>query len=282
MIRDILDYQLFHIGDYMVTVSLIIKIIVYLLVARFFLWLVKKTLLRQGQFRNLDSGSRHALLQIVSYVVWVVVIVLGLESIGVKVTILIASSAALLVGIGLGLQQTFNDIFSGIILLFEGSIKVDDVLEVGDDVVKVRRIGLRASIVENRNQIIMIMPNSRIVTDTVINWSHTKKQSRFMINIGVAYGTDVELVCAILIESAKSHPSCSLDREPLSRLVNFGDSSLDFELYFWTEKMFEVEQTKSDIRKIIVSKFKEHEVVIPFPQRDLHFKSNSTSTTPKD
>jgi small-conductance mechanosensitive channel len=187
-----------------------------------------------------------------------------------------------LVGIGLGLQQTFNDIFSGIILLFEGSIKVDDVLEVGDDVVKVRRIGLRASIVENRNQIIMIMPNSRIVTDTVINWSHTKKQSRFMINIGVAYGTDVELVCTILTESAKTHPLCSLDREPLSRLVNFGDSSLDFELYFWTEKMFEVEQTKSDIRKIIVSKFKEHEVVIPFPQRDLHFKSNSTSSTPKD
>lgn len=95
-----------------------------------------------------------------------------------------------------------------------------------------------------------------------------------MIKVGVTYGTDVELVCNILTESAKSHPSYSLDREPFSRLVDFGDFSLDFELYFWTQNMFQVEQTKSDIRKVIVLKFKEHDVVIPFPQRDLHYKSN--------
>lgn len=217
--------------------------------------------------------KQYALYQIITYIIWVIAIVLALESVGVKVTILIAGSAALLVGIGLGLQQTFNDIISGIILLVEGSIKVGDILEVDGNVVRVKKIGLRTSIVEDSSEIVVILPNSKIVTDKVVNWTFNYEGARFTVSVGVAYGTNVDLVFKILVESATEHPLCNQEKKPFARLTNFGDSSLDFEVYFWCHEMFGIEQVKSDIRKTIAHKFGEHDIVIPFPQRDLHFKS---------
>ena len=276
-ISEVLEFSLIQFGDYHLTVYHLLKLLIFFLVAKLVLWITRKALERHKSSNNIDSGSHAALIQIITYLVWTVVIVLALESIGVKVTILIAGSAALLVGIGLGLQQTFNDIFSGIILLIEGSIKVDDVLKIGDEVVKVRRIGLRTSIVQSRDETTFIMPNSKIVSDTVINWSHSVKRARFGVGVGVTYGTDVDLVLKLLVESANEHPFAENEMEPFARLTNFGDSSLDFEVYFWSRKMYEVEQIKSDIRRTIVRKFKEHGVIVPFPQRDIHFKSSDTS-----
>ena len=112
----------------------------------------------------------------------------------------------MLVGVGLGLQQTFNDVISGIILLSERSIKVDDVLEIDGDVVKIQDIGLRTSKGLNRDDISIIIPNSLITTNKVINWSHQSKKTRFRIDVGVAYGSDVDLVIKILEESAFEHP----------------------------------------------------------------------------
>lgn len=189
-------------------------------------------------------------------------------------TVLVAGSAALLVGVGLGLQQTFNDIISGIILLVEGSIKVGDILDVQGDIVKVRRIGLRTSMVENRDAFNLILPNSKIVTDQVINWSHNFKWSRFKIGVGVTYGSDVDLVMKLLADCVEKHPKVMTDRKPFARLVDFGDSALNFEVFFWSEDLFGVEQVKGDIRIAIVKAFKEHQVVIPFPQRDLHLKTS--------
>jgi small-conductance mechanosensitive channel len=199
-----------------------------------------------------------------------------LETIGVKVTVLVAGSAALLVGIGLGLQQTFNDIVSGIILLSERSIKIDDILEIDSDVVKIQSIGLRTSKGLNRDDISIIIPNSLITNNKVINWSHQSRKTRFRIDVGVAYGSDVELVIKLMEESAFEHPDI-FDRDLVeARLVNFGNSSLDFQLLFFSKNIFRIGKVKGDIRKIINQKFKENKVTIPFTQMDLHLKSNDT------
>ena len=198
-----------------------------------------------------------------------------LETIGVKVTLLLAGSAALLVGVGLGLQQTFNDVISGIILLSERSIKIDDVLEIDGDVVKIEGIGLRTSKALNRDDISIIIPNSLITTSKVINWSHQSKKTRFKIDVGVAYGSDVDKVIKILEESAFEHPEVSNRELVEARLMNFGNSSLDFQLLFFSKNIFRIGKAKSDIRRIINKKFAENKVTIPFPQMDLHLRSNT-------
>ncbi|NCQ13180.1 MAG: mechanosensitive ion channel, partial [Flavobacteriales bacterium] len=182
-------------------------------------------------------------------------------------------SAALLVGVGLGLQQTFNDVISGIILLSERTIKIDDVLEIDGDIVMIQEIGLRTSKGLNRDDISIIIPNSLITTNKVINWSHQSKKARFKIDVGVAYGSDINLVLKILEESAFSHPDI-FDRELTeARLMNFGNSSLDFQVLFFSKSIFRISKVKSDIRRIIYTKFLEHNITIPFPQMDVHVKS---------
>ena len=195
---------------------------------------------------------------------------------GIKVTLLLAGSAALLVGVGLGLQQTFNDVISGIILLSERSIKINDVLEIDSDVIKIQSIGLRTSKGLNRDDISIIIPNSLITTNKVINWSHQSKKTRFRIDVGVAYGSDVDTVIQILEESAFEHPDVT-DRDHVEgRLAGFGNSSLDFQILFFSKNIFRISKVKSDIRRIVNRKFIENHITIPFPQMDLHVKSNDT------
>ncbi len=277
-VRGFLEFELISVGDYRIRVYTLATILMIFLITKLILWLIKKALFRKRKFKKLDKGSAYALFQIIRYVIWVIAVGFILETIGVKVTVLIAGSAALLVGIGLGLQQTFNDVISGIILLSEQSIKIDDVLEIDGDIVKVQSIGLRTSKGLNTNDISIIIPNSLITTNKVINWSHQTKKTRFRIDVGVAYGSDVDLVIKILEESAFEHPDIS-DRELTeARLVNFGNSSLDFQVLFFSKNIFRINKVKSDIRRIINQKFAENRIAIPFPQMDLHLKSNYTET----
>ena len=205
---------------------------------------------------------------------WVIAIGLALEAFGIKLTVLLAGSAALLVGIGLGLQQTFNDVLSGIILLSEKSIKIEDVLEIDGDIVMIESIGLRTSKALNTDDVSIIIPNSLITTNKVINWSHQTMKARFRIDVGVAYGSNVDLVIKVLEESAFEHSDVSDKQSSEARLVNFGNSSLDFQVLFFSEKIFRISKVKSDIRRTINRKFAENNIAIPFPQVDLHLKSN--------
>ncbi len=278
----LLDFNLVSIGDYKIKVYTLVIILLISLVTRVILKLIKTALFRRYKGLHLDKGNTYALYQIIKYVMWVIALGLILESVGIKVTILIAGSAALLVGVGLGLQQTFNDIISGIILLSEKSIRINDILEIDGDVVEILEIGLRTSRGLNRNDISIIIPNSLITTNKVINWSHQKKKTRFKIGVGVAYGSDVDLVIKILEESVLEHPDFEDGKTIEGRFVNFGNSSLDFEVLFFSENVFRIEKVKSDIRKIINRKFSENKIVIPFPQMDLHFKSGHTEIFPKN
>jgi small-conductance mechanosensitive channel len=281
-ISKFLDFNLISIGDYKVKVYTLVVILLILLVTRVLLKLIKTALYRRYKTIHFDTANTYALYQIIKYLLWIIAIGFMLESVGIKLTILIAGSAALLVGVGLGLQQTFNDVISGIILLSEKSIRINDILEIDGDVVEIQEIGLRTSKGLNRNDISIIIPNSLITTNKVINWSHQKKKTRFKVGVGVAYGSDVDLVVRILEESVLEHPDFDDTKMIEGRFINFGNSSLDFEVLFFSENVFRIEKVKSDIRKIINRKFSENKIVIPFPQMDLHFKSGHTEIIPKN
>ena len=188
-------------------------------------------------------------------------------------TVLLTSSTALFVGIGLGLQATFIDFISGLVLLIEGKTKVGDILQVDNDIVMLKEIGLRTSEGVNRDDITILIPNSKIINDKVINWSHQEKKTRFRINVGVAYGSDVDLVIKILEESVLEHPDIYNKNLIEARFVDFGNSSLDFQVLFYSKNIFRIEKVKSDIRRIINRNFIKHNITIPFPQMDVHLKN---------
>ena len=272
ILEKFLEFEILAIGGFKIRVYTLAAMALIILVTKLILWLIKKTLFRRQKHNRLSMGNTYALFQIIKYVIWVMAIAILLQTIGIKITVLLAGSAALLVGIGLGLQQTFNDIISGIILLSERSIKIGDILEIDGDIVKIQKIGIRTSQGLNRDEISIIIPNSSITTSKVINWSHQSEKTRFRIQVGVAYGSDVELVSKVLQESALEHPDIS-DHELIDvRLSDFGSSSLDFQILFFSRNIFRIEKVKSDIRRIINRKFTENNITIPFPQVDVHMK----------
>ncbi|RED45178.1 mechanosensitive ion channel-like protein [Winogradskyella eximia] len=273
-LQNILDYVIFTVGDYSLKVSMIVKILLIIIITRLLVYVIKRMLFRRTEVDEHEKGNIQAIYQIIRYIVWIITFGLVLETMGIKVTLLLAGSAALLVGIGLGLQQTFNDVISGIILLTERSIKINDVLEIDGNVVKIQTIGIRTSKGLNTDDISIIIPNSLITTSKVINWSHQNDKTRFRIDVGVAYGSNVDDVIRILEESAFEHPDV-YDRElTQGRLMGFGSSSLDFQLLFFSKNTFGIGSVKSDIRRIIVKKFDENDIVIAFPQLDVYIKPN--------
>ncbi len=270
VIKKILEYVFFRVGNHELKVYTFLIVIFIFLITRLFLWIIKIGIFKKFKSKKIDHSGSHSLYQIIKYLIWVISIALMLETLGIRITVLIAGSAALLVGIGLGLQQTFNDFISGIILLIEGTTRIGDVLEIDGDVVIIQKIGMRTSKGLNRDDIIVIIPNSAITTSKVINWSHQSKKTRFRINIGVAYGSNVDLVIRILEESALEHPDITDKNLIEARLIDFGNSSLDFQVLFFSDDVFRIEKVKSDIRKIINRKFIENNIIIPFTQIDLH------------
>lgn len=270
--QELLEFELIHVGKYILTLGNVFSVVIAIVIAAFLLWLIKKALFRKKVLTKYERGNLYSLFQIIKYVVWIIVILLSLEIIGVKINAILAGSAALLVGIGLGLQNTFNNFVSGIILLFEGTVKVGDILDIDGDVVKIEHIGLRTSTAVDRFDVHIIIPNSIITSNKMINWSHQTKKTRFNIKVGVAYGSDVDLVMKLLHDSALEHPQVKGSGDILVRFIDFGNSSLDFEVLFFSQETFRIENIKSDIRKAIDKKFREHKVTIPFPQMDVYLK----------
>ncbi|HKK73543.1 MAG TPA: mechanosensitive ion channel domain-containing protein [Saprospiraceae bacterium] len=272
------DFKLlaFSVNDnnFTIRVSNIISAILIVLLARLIIWLtVRLFLSRVYNSQKVDPGSQFAINQLFQYVVYFIALLLVLNVIGANPTVLAGSAAALLLGVGLGLQQTFNDFFSGILLLFERSVEVGDVVEVGGLVGTVRRIGLRTSQVQTLDNLTVIVPNSKLVTNSVTNWSHTDYLARFSVSVGVAYGSDTRRVEQLLLQVAKEHDKIMNFPTPFIRFKNFGNSSLDFELFFWSSELIPIENIMSDLRFAIDKIFRENGVEIPFPQRDLWIKN---------
>jgi len=271
LIKDILEFKLISTETYTLSVYHLLLSLIILIATRIVLGIVTRIFMRQEKRQIIDIGKSHAILKIVRYIIWIIAILLIFDTVGFKITFLLASSAALLVGIGLGLQQLFQDFISGITMLIEGTLLVGDIVETEGGIVgKVKEIGLRTSKLETRDNIILIVPNSQLINNRLINWSHMSKTTRFGIKIGVAYGSDVEKVKTVLNNCASSHKLVLKNPLPTTFFRDFGDSSLNFELMFSTNDTFKVEIIKSDLRFSIEKAFRENGISIPFPQRDLH------------
>jgi small-conductance mechanosensitive channel len=222
------------------------------------------------QRSKIDTGSQFAINRLLTYLAYFIGILLVVQAAGFNLIGIWTGAAALLVGIGIGLQQTFNDLICGVIILFERSVKVGDVIELsGHEVGTVRKVGTRTSIVETRDDIIIFVPNSKLIGENVTNWSQVERMARFHVGVGVAYGSDTQLVKELLIAAAKEHPRALDSPPPFVRFLDFGDSSLNFEVIFWSRDLMRIEDIKSDIRFAIDAAFRARGIVIPFPQRDL-------------
>lgn len=257
-------------------ITKILVVILILLCARLISWLLTNVALYSVyRQRDIDEGSQFAINQICKYIIYLIAIFVSLNNLGINMTLLLGGTAALLVGVGLGLQQTFNDFFSGLVLLFERSVAVGDILTVDGVQGTVKKIGMRSSIIETLGNRNIIIPNSRLVNDNVLNWNHYDDTVRFDVPVGVAYGSDTALVKQLLLQSVSEHPDILDFPKPFVRFTNFGDSSLDFVLYFFSDKLLFQEDVRSDVRFEIDRLFREYSIAIPFPQRDVWLRKDS-------
>ncbi len=270
-IEKVLEFELFEIGSFSISVyNLLLVIIIFFAVKGITHSLdlvVKKRLEKKGLT---DEGRSNSITQILKYIIYIIGFFIMIQSLGININLILGVFAALGLGIGFALQDVFKDLISGIIILFEGNVAVGDILEVDGLIGTVKEIKLRTSLIRTRDGIFIVVPNNRIVNEKVINWSTNTKITRFNVVVGVAYGSDVEKVKELLLISVNEHEQVSKRPIPLVFFNDFGDSALIFELNFWVLETWSIEVIKSDLRFAIDKLFRENNIQIPFPQRDVH------------
>lgn len=284
-INDILGYKILSIDGFTLSVYKILAVVAIFVVARFSLIIIKAAIFRfldsEGDIHN---SNKKSLYRIVKYFVYTITILTVLKSTGLDISFILASSTALFVGLGFGLQDAFKDMASGILMMIERNVKMGDIIEVNtgmdSTVGQVEEINIRTSKIRTRDGIMIIVPNSKFINDSVINWSNEKILTRFNVSVGVAYGSDTVLVKKILLDIANNNELIAKDPEPAVMFSDFGDSSLDFKLFFWTDNLWKIERLRSDIRFLIDLKFRENNITIPFPQRDLHVMTDLRIASP--
>ncbi len=227
--------------------------------------------------RDIDHGLRDSITVITVYVIWAVSLLISLGILGVSATSLAMVFGALSIGIGFGLQNIFNNFISGIILLFERPIQVGDAIEVNGIWGEVKKINVRSTLVQSYDNASLIIPNADIISNQVTNWSFKDARLRRNIDIGVAYGSDVKLVEKILLQIADETPDIYKYPRPNVIFMDHGDSALLFRLRYWTHLDY-FYTTSTAIRFGIDKHFREANIEIPFPQRDVHIRSTCNQT----
>jgi small-conductance mechanosensitive channel len=200
-------------------------------------------------------------------------VLMAVRSIGMPLDQLTIIFSAFSVGIGFGLQNIFNNLVSGIILLFEREVQIGDVIEVGNLMGTVKEMGIRSSHIRTFEGAEVIVPNGLLISKEVVDWTLSDKSRRIEVISGVAYGSDVHQVKKLLLEIIKNHPDVKQDPEPLVLFNAMSESSLDFRLLFWTEHFDQWLRIRSEVIFAIHDVLRENGISIPFPQRDLHIKS---------
>jgi len=272
-LEQLLNLRLFRDTDFEFSIINFISAAIVLLIAWGLVWLFTKKILPQFYKRQkTEIGSQYTINQLFKYFVYTIGILWAIQSLGINTNVVWGAMAALAVGFGLGLQQTFNDLFSGLIILFEGKIRVGDSVELNSSVGRIIRIGIRTSDIESRDNVVMVVPNSKLVVDSVNNWNHDYNRVRFVLTVGVHYDSDPEQVRDLLLSIVKAHPRVMKQPEPFVRFADFADSALIFELYFYSRYLIVSGDTLSDMRYEIYRIFKEKNIEIPYPQRVVYSK----------
>lgn len=236
---------------------------------------------------QIDRHAQFIILRIFHFFLITIGVLISLSTIGIGLTGMVFIFGGLSIGIGFGLQNTVANIMSGLILIFERPIKIGDLVEIIDVNIfgRVTSINLRSTVIMSLDEKEIIVPNLQMVSEPVHNLTHYNNRFRVRVQVGVSYGSDVELVRKVLNEVANAHPEVIKDplpeienvTAPFVRFTNFGESSLDFELLAWIPDSFQRFDVVSDLHFMIWNKFKEYGIRIPFPQRDVHFYQEKRS-----
>ena len=273
-ILEVLRKKLVSLGDVTVTPAVLITVVLILLGA-FWMSRLLRGMLRRNVFRrtHLNVGTQETICRILHYIIMLMGVFIAIQQIGIDLTTLAAISAVLMVGIGFGLQNVTSNFVSTLILLFERPVQVGDFVEVSGVQGRIRRIKTRSSVVETLDNVSIIVPNSNFITQNVTNWSYRDSKVRIHISVGVSYGSDVELVEDTLLEVGRGHPEVLLNPESTVQFLEFGDSSLNFDLLVWINDASRQYLVRSDLNFAVVKAFRKQGITIPFPQRDLHIQS---------
>ncbi|HCM42691.1 MAG TPA: mechanosensitive ion channel protein MscS [Candidatus Omnitrophica bacterium] len=273
-----MNLPLIHVGASPVTLSGILTAVIVFVVFLFLSGVLQKVLIRRvaNQFK-MESGMIYALTRVVHYVMLVCGAILATQCIGINLGSFAVVFGFLSVGIGFGLQNVTSNFIAGLILLLERPINVGDMVSVEGHVGKVLQINIRTTVIETADRVSIIVPNSKFIEGHVINWSHGDPKVRVHCPVGVAYGSDIQKVTAILLRVAAEASDAIQDPAPEVAFLNFGESSLDLELLVWTGSPDKQKCLRSEVNYAIYEAFAKEGIEIPFPQRDLHLKTTPSA-----
>ncbi|AWZ00193.1 mechanosensitive channel MscK [Rhodobiaceae bacterium] len=278
-LRSVLDAAAFQAGDLRISalglINGILLLAAFLIVSQM---LVRLTDDRMRAMSGVTPAARVLLVKLLRIVFITLAVVVALTSVGIDLSAVAIFSGAVGIGIGFGLQKVISNLFSGILLLLDRSLKPGDVIEVGDAYGWIDKMGARYITVATRDGKEYLIPNEDIITQQVINWSHSNKAVRVKIGLGISYGSDVRRAMALMVQAANDHARVLKDagHDPQVRLTEFADSSLNLELRVWvTDPEKGMVNIASDIRLAIWDLFHEEGVEFPFPQHDVHVASAS-------
>ncbi len=279
-VKRILDYPLINLGESVLTLSVLLYFVISITLLLYLSSKLKSLLQNKILVKyNVDIGVRQAISSITRYVIVVVGFIIILQTTGIDLSFVTILAGALGVGIGFGLQSITNNFVSGIVILLERPIKVGDRIEVTNPAGEtingdVINISSRASTILTNDNIAIIVPNSNLITSTVINWSYNDRRVRFNIEVPVHYKEDPKKVKKVLMEVAKENDGILSSPSADVLIEKFGDSEIVYNLRLWTTRYIQKPGVlKSQIYYAIIEKFKENNIEIPFPQRDLHLRS---------
>lgn len=275
-----LNTELFKVGETAITYGSIFRVLIILLVTYVLSRVIQNGLRRFASYRkSMAQSSVYALTRVTHYIVMLVGALIAISSIGIDLTKFAIFASALGIGVGFGLQNLISNFTAGIMLLFEKTLKVGDFVELESGVTgEVKEINIRSTIITTNDNIDIVIPNSEFVNGRVTNWTMRDTIRRLKLGFGVAYGTDKELVRKAVLEAASRVPHTLDDgshRPPQVWLTEFGDSALNFELVVWLkpEAVNRPSTVKAAFMWEIHTSLEEHNIEIPFPQRDLHIRS---------
>ncbi len=271
--RDIFELRLFALGETDITLitiaNIILVIVIFFIVSKYLRRFFRRRILPNFK---LDAGAQFVILRLIHYVLMTVGILFAFNLAGIQLTSLTVVFGLVGVGLAFGLQNITSNFVSGIILLFETSVSVGDYINVGEASGRVLAINMRSTTIITPDNITLIVPNSRFIEETVTNWSVRDPKIRITIPVGVAYGSDTQLVTKLLLKAAEDHPEVLSDPKPDVLFKEFGDSSLNFELRLWIPNPNPMTRFNiaSDLNYAIDAAFRGNNIEIPFPQRDVH------------
>jgi len=264
----------FTAGEKKITIGLVVAAVAILYGSFIVSWAVQTVFMEEVlRRRQVDLGVRMSMARLVHYVLILVGFMIALSALGFDLKNITILGGALGIGIGFGLQTVVSNFVCGLILLFERPLKVGDVIELGNQMGKVKKLGLRATVVQTFDQAEVVVPNTDLISNQVTNWTLADRRIRFTISVGVAYGSDIGLVMKTLNEIAEENSLVLQDPAPQVLFSVLGASSLDFDFRIWIANINDRRQVQSELLIEIDRRFRELEIEIPFPQSDLHLRS---------